>query len=603
MKQPLSALIQTALTQLQQQTLIPLTLPDDITIHLEYPRNPAHGDFSCNIALLLAKRLGQAPRPLAQMIIKALPADLLVAKVEVAGPGFINFWINPTAFQQQLMDILQAREQYGRSTLGQGQRVQIEFVSANPTGPLHVGHGRGAAYGDSLANILAAAGYTVHREYYVNDAGRQMDILATSIWLRYLELCGATLRFPANGYRGDYVWDIAATLHRTHHTQLYHAPELFWSHLPEDAATPEEREAGLDPLPQGDKEAYIDALIVQAKQILGANYATVFNLGLKTILDDIRDDLGLFRIYYDEWYSERSLSMATDNRVQATIDRLKATPYWYEQDGAGWFRSTAFGDEKDRVVIRENGQMTYFAADMAYHLHKFERGFNQLINIWGADHHGYIPRVKAALQALGQDPDKLQVLLVQFATLYRQGQQVQMSTRSGEYVTLRQLRKEVGTDAARFFYVQSKCEKHMDFDLELAKSQTSANPVYAIQYAYARICSVLKKCQERGWPPDPQGAPALHLLTEPPVQALLITLSRYPDTVMAAAQQYEPHQIAHYLHELATDLHRFYDAQPPLLILTEDALLRNARLILVMAVQQVLRNGLQLLGVSAPESM
>lgn len=600
-KQPLYSLLEAALVELKSH--YPHAALDCFKINLEYPRNPEHGDFSCNIALLLAKSAGRAPRHIAQQVIQAIPTNTLIAKTEIAGPGFINLWLYPDAFQQQPLAILQAGGEYGRGALGQGQTVQIEFVSANPTGPLHVGHGRGAAYGDSLANILAAVGYQVQREYYVNDAGRQMDILATSVWLRYLELCGEPLRFPANGYRGDYVWDIAATLHRTVATQFQVASATVLANLPADTATPEELEAGIHSPAGGDKEAHIDALIAAAKHHLGEAYAKVFDLGLNTILADIRDDLQLFRIHYDEWFSEKSLSLG-DNRVQATIAQLQASPYFYLRDGAWWFRSTDFGDEKDRVVIRENGQMTYFASDIAYHLHKFERGFTQVINIWGADHHGYVPRIKAALQALQQNPDRLEVLLVQFATLYRQGEQVQMSTRSGEYVTLRQLRKEVGTDAARFFYVQSKCEKHMDFDLELAKSQTSANPVYAIQYAHARICSVFKKCADRGWPHDRlHGHANRHLLTEPPVQKLLVLLSRYPDVVMNAAIQREPHQVAHYLHELASDLHRFYDTKPSLLIVTEDAALRDARLNLVAAVRQVLQNGLQLLGVAAPESM
>jgi arginyl-tRNA synthetase len=466
--------------------------------------------------------------------------------------------------------------------------VQVEFVSANPTGPLHVGHGRGAAYGAAVADLLEAVGFAVHREYYVNDAGRQMDILAASVWLRYLELCGEAVVFPANAYRGDYVWDIAATLHREH-GDAYHVPVARVG----EGLPPDEPDGG-------DKERYIDAVIARARELLGDNrYRFVFELGLNTILEDIRDDLEKFGVVYDEWYSERSLSER--GAVQRAIERLRAAGQLYEQDGALWFRSTAFGDEKDRVVVRENGQTTYFASDIAYHMDKLERGFERVIDVWGADHHGYVPRVKAALQALGDDPARLDVLLVQFATLYRGGEKVQMSTRSGEFVTLRQLRKEVGRDAARFFYVMRKSEQHLDFDLDLAKSQSSDNPVYYVQYAHARVASVLRQMAERGLERDAQrGLASLGRLTEPQEQALLTGLARYPEVVEAAALAHEPHQVVHFLREIANDFHVYYTTHQ---FLVDDAGLRDARLSLVLAAQQVLANGLRLLGVSAPETM
>ncbi|MBN2885496.1 MAG: arginine--tRNA ligase [Chromatiaceae bacterium] len=562
---------------------------------LERARDPAHGDFATNIALVLAKPARLKPRDLAERLVAALPESSEVARLEIAGPGFINFTLAERAYQELVPRILEQGHDFGRSRLGAGQRVQVEFVSANPTGPLHVGHGRGAAYGAVVADLLQAVGFEVHREYYVNDAGRQMDILATSVWLRYLELCGEALRFPSNGYRGDYVWDIAATLHREHGDDYRVDTAELFAALPPDA--PLEGE----PADQaGDKEAHIDALIAAAKQGLGDNrYRYVFELGLNTILDDIRADLAEFGVEYQEWYSERSLTER--GAVNKAIERLRESGHVYEQQGALWFRSTDFGDEKDRVVVRENGQSTYFASDIAYHMDKLERGFDRVIDIWGADHHGYVPRVKAALQALGDDASRLDVLLVQFAILYRGGEKAQMSTRSGEFVTLRELRREVGRDAARFFYVMRRCEQHLDFDLDLAKSESSDNPVYYVQYAHARICAVLRQAAERGLAIEPS-ASATHLerLVEPHEQALLRTLGRYPEVVEQAALKAEPHQLTHYLRELANDLHTYYNAHP---FLVEDSALRDARIKLILATRQVLRNGLGLIGVSAPETM
>jgi arginyl-tRNA synthetase len=558
---------------------------------IERARDPGHGDFATNAALVLAKAARRPPRELAQRLVEALPASPLVERVEIAGPGFVNFFLSPNAYRTLIPEILAAGPAYGRSRLGAGRRVQVEFVSANPTGPLHVGHGRGAAYGAVVADLLAAVGFEVHREYYVNDAGRQMDILGTSVWLRYLELCGEVLDFPSNGYKGDYVWDIAATLHREHgDAYRCDASDVF------EGVPPDERPDE----PDGDKEAHIDALIERAKELLGDNrYRYVFELGLNTILDDIRDDLALFGVRYDEWFSERSLT--EKGAVNRAIERLREGGHLYELDGALWFRSSAFGDEKDRVVVRDNGQTTYFASDIAYHMDKLERGFDRVIDIWGADHHGYIPRVKGALQALGDDPKRLDVLLVQFAILYRRGEKVQMSTRSGEFVTLRELRKEVGRDAARFFYVMRRCEQHMDFDLDLAKSQSADNPVYYVQYAHARVCSVLRQAADKGIPVEPSSGEAnLERLGEAHELALLKDLARYPEVVEAAALTEEPHQLTQYLRDLANDLHTYYNAHQ---FLVEDPALRDARIKLILATREVLRNGLNLLGVSAPESM
>ena len=555
-------------------------------IQISRPRSKAHGDYASNIAMTLARVERRPPRELAQAIVTHLLDHKSIDKVEIAGPGFINFYLSEDAHLDVINKILEVEVNFGRSTIGQGRKVQVEFVSANPTGPLHVGHGRGAAYGATVADLLEAIGFKVHREYYVNDAGRQMDILATSVWLRYLELAGEEFIFPSNGYHGDYVWDIGASLHRDHgDTYRYSASNVF-------------RDIPADEADGGDKEAHIDALIERSKSLLGDNrYRFVFELALNTILDDIRDDLEKFGVVYDEWYSERSL--VERGSVNIAIERLRQAEYVYQKDGALWFRSSDFDDTKDRVLIRENGQTTYFASDIAYHMDKVERGYEQVIDVWGADHHGYVPRVKAALKALGDDPAKLDVLLVQFANLYRGGEKVQMSTRSGEFVTLRQLRKEVGKDAARFYYVMRKCEQHLDFDLDLAKSQSTDNPVYYIQYAHARISSVMRQLQAKGMSHAREGVD-LRLLTESHELALIEQISRYPEIVEAAALHHEPHQMVHYLRELANHFHTYYNAHQ---FLIEDDALRNARLSLILATQQVVRNGLDLLGVSAPDSM
>jgi arginyl-tRNA synthetase len=565
-------------------------IPTDTTVQpiIERARDAQYGDFACNIAMALAKTAGINPRELAGKIVEALPESELVAKVEIAGPGFINFYLSPSAYHAVVPQILTAGDSFGHGQLGEGKRIQVEFVSANPTGPLHVGHGRGAAYGAVVADLLQAIGFDVQREYYVNDAGRQMDILAASLWLRYLELCGEEFTFPANGYRGDYILDIAATLHRLH-GDSYSCPvdEVF-------AGVPADEPDG------GDKEAHIDGLIERAKQLLGdVRYQDLFELGLNTILSDIADDLELFGVKYDTWYRESSLTES--GAVERALQRLEDTGYLYTEEGALWFRSTEFGDEKDRVVRRDNGQTTYFASDIAYHMNKLERGFERVIDVWGADHHGYVPRVKAAMQALGDDADRLDVLLVQFANLYRGGEKIPMSTRAGQFVTLRQLRKEVGADAARFFYVMRKCEQHMDFDLDLAKSQSSDNPVYYVQYAHARICSVLAQAKDQGIEVTPTAGTAnMELLVEEHERLLLQAIARYPEVIESSALNGEPHQLSHYVRELATDFHTYYNAHQ---FLVADGALRDARIKLILAVRQVVRNGLKLLGVSAPEKM
>ncbi len=582
LKDHLQQLLATALDGLAESPEAPPS------IHVERTRDRAHGDFASNLAMVLAKPLHRKPREIAELLVAALPASAQVARVEIAGPGFINFFLTPEALRGVVAEVLTQGAAYGRSRLGEGRRVQVEFVSANPTGPLHVGHGRGAAYGASVADLLEATGFAVHREYYVNDAGRQMEILAASVWLRYLELCGETLPFPANGYKGDYIFDIGATLHREHGDRLRRAAAELLDGLP-----PDEPDGG-------DKELYIDAVVARARALLGSEaWRTVFRAGLDAILGDIRSDLEAFGVTYDEWFSE--LSLTESGAVDRAIERLRAAGHLYEEGGALWFRSTDFGDEKDRVVVRDNGVKTYFASDIAYHMDKLERGFDRVIDVWGADHHGYVPRVKAALRALGDDPDRLDVLLVQFAVLWRGGEKVQMSTRSGEFVTLRELREEVGNDAARFFYVMRKCEQHLDFDLDLARSQSNENPVYYIQYAHARVCSVFRQLAEKGLAHDRNaGLAALDRLNEAHEEALLVLLSRYPEGVETAALAHEPHQLAHFLQELAAAFHTYYNAH---VFLVDDGALRDARLVLIDAVRQVIANGLGLLGVRAPEAM
>lgn len=586
MKKLIKQLIEQSLTALQQQS--GLELEQQPEIQIDHVKDPRFGDFSCNIAMLLAKPAKQKPRDLATSLVNLLPETDFVDKTEVAGPGFINFYLNETAQHSIISDVLAAGAAYGSSTYGAGQKINFEFVSANPTGPLHVGHGRSVAYGAACANLLDKVGYDVHREYYVNDAGRQMDILATSIWLRYLESCGEKFAFPVNGYKGDYINDIAALLKQEHGDSLHRPSHEVFKDIPEDEPD------------GGDKEEHIDALIAKAQELLGdTGYLNVLNCGLDEILNDIRADLEEFGVVYQQWYSERSLF--DTNKVSHCIEKLKAAGYTYEQDGNLWFRSTEFDDDKDRVLVRQNGKPTYFASDIAYHADKLERGAEQLIDVLGADHHGYVARVMASLQALGVDQNKLKILIVQFAILYRGKDKVQMSTRSGSFITLRELREEVGKDAARFFYVMRKSEQHLDFDLELAKSQSSDNPVYYIQYAHARICSVMRQLSEQNltWDRE-QGLEQVQLLLEPQEKALVERLARYTEVVHTAAVNHEPHQLAHYLRNLANDFHTYYNAQQ---FLVDDAAVRNARLCLILATKQILANGLDLLGVSAPEEM
>jgi arginyl-tRNA synthetase len=580
-KELLAQAVQTLANQAQVQ------LPSSTVVQIERTKDPEHGDFASNIALLLAKPLGQPPRKIAEQLIALLPQHGQIAKIEIAGPGFINFYLTAAATTDVIKEIIQKKELFGRSEYGAGKKILVEFVSANPTGPLHVGHGRGAAYGATVADVLTAVGFSVHREYYINDAGRQMDILATSIWLRYLQAEGEQFTFPSNGYRGDYLQPIIEKVQQQYGKKFVRPIKEVLANVPADEPD------------GGDKEAHIDGLIANAKKLLGDDFENIFEFGLTEILTDIREDLAEFGVNFQTWFSERQL--VKEDAINQAFDKLQKAGYLYEQDGALWFRSTAFGDDKDRVVRRENGQTTYFAGDIAYHFNKSQRNYHQILDVLGADHHGYVPRIHAALKALGYPAENFHALLVQFAILYRNGERVQMSTRSGSFVTLRELREEVGNDAARFFYVLRKADQHLDFDLDLAKAQSHDNPLYYIQYAHARVCSVFKQLENKKLSYDQNTAfEHLNLLTTPHELALLRRLPQYPEILMQAALHYEPHRVAQYLRELANDLHSYYNAE---VFLVEDTALRNARLCLVQATGQVIANGLHLLGVSAPEQM
>ncbi len=555
------------------------------TGNVERTRDPRYGDFTTNIAMRIAGAVGSKPRELAQALVNSLPSSEFIDKVEIAGPGFINFHVSHAAFCRELKILLDAGPAYGRQPVRAEPRVLLEFVSANPTGPLHVGHGRHAAFGATLGNLLHAAGYAVDREYYVNDAGRQMDILGVSVWLRLLEAAGTTVAFPRAGYHGDYIKDIAASIDA--------------SGLPAVSTAEMQQNLPLDE-PEGDKEEYISALIAAAQRILGEDgFHRVRQQSLESIRDEIRDDLAAFGVEFDRWYSEQSLS--TDKRIDEALALLRKRNMLYEKDGATWFRATDYGDEKDRVVVRENGKTTYFASDIAYHYDKRHRGYDQLIDILGADHHGYVARVRAGLEAMGFAGDSLEVQLVQFVTLYRAGVKMSMSTRSGEFVTMRRLREEVGNDAARFFYVMRSNDQHLDFDLELAKSRSNENPVYYIQYAHARVASVFRQLAEKSLEWDKASARSnLDQLTETHEVLLMRTLGRYPEIIELAAASRAPQHLVHYLRDLANDFHAYYNAHT---FLVDETGLRNARLALCAATRSVIASGLNILGVAAPDAM
>ncbi|WP_445114601.1 arginine--tRNA ligase [Acinetobacter sp. WZC-1] len=600
MNTAIQAALDHAVQSLQSQGILPSDWNNSST--LTRTKDRSHGDFASNIAMTASRAAAMKPRDLAEKILASLPEVAEISKAEIAGPGFINFFLNADQRFAVLDQIQAQKDQFGRSQLNAARKIQVEFVSANPTSSLHVGHGRGAAYGMTVANLLEATGAAVDREYYVNDAGRQMDILATSTYLRYLELTGQQLIFPKNAYQGDYVREIAQEVMDRDGQAHVQPVAAVYRDVPEDVQYADEMDAdGNKIVLSGDKEKHIDGLIHNAQQLLGNGYGVFHQAALHAILDDIRDDLGEFGVTFNQWFSEATLTEKIDEALQ-TLDQRG---YLYEKDGNIWFRSTEFGDEKDRVVKRRNGQTTYFASDIAYHLNKLQRGYTDLIDIWGSDHHGYIARVKAAIDAMGYDSSKLTVILVQFVSLWRGGEMVQMSSRSGQFVTLRDLRKEVGNDAARFYYVMRKSEQHIDFDLDLAVSQSKDNAVYYIQYAHARVNRMVNRAAEKNVPFDRNNlsdcdASLLSLETE---SEILAKLAAYPEIVLRAANSHEPHQLGNYLKELAALFHGWYNLDNLKVLDDQHIALSQARLLLSINVQQVLKNGLTLLGVSAPSEM
>lgn len=523
---------------------------------IEVPNRADHGDFAVNVAMMLARPEKKAPRQIAEILVEQLQQQSgMWDKIEIAGPGFINFFLSASCWHAVLDDIYARGDQYGRSTVGAGRRVQVEFVSANPTGPLHIGHGRGAATGDAVASVLQAAGFDVQREYYINDAGNQMDTLGRSIFLRYCQLQGRDVEFPEDCYQGDYIRSLAQQTLEEQGDRFFQMDEA-------DAIAHFSREGG------------------------------------EAIRCGIDADLQQFGIHFDNWYSEQSLY--DRDLVKAGIETLTRDGYTYEEDGAIWFRTTDFGDDKDRVLIRSNGATTYFASDVAYHREKYQRGFDIVIDVWGADHHGYVPRMKAVLAALGRNPEDLQIILVQLVNLLREGEQIAMSTRSGKFVTLKEVLDEVGKDACRFFFLMRRSDSQLDFDLELAKKQSTENPVYYVQYAHARVCSINRNAQEAGLVLAQPGSVDLSSLKLPEELALTKMLARYPEVVVGAAVNYEPHRVTFYLQELAAQFHSYYNQQR---VIVDDAATSAARLYLVNAVKLVICNALTVLGVSAPEKM
>ncbi len=591
MKSHLQDLLRVSLDKLLAESGATLAAP---VIQIDATKDSKLGDFASNLAMALAKPLGKPPRAVAEALVKNLPASPRVTKVEIAGPGFINFFLAADSFQAVVPTILTASEKFGRDDSGSKGKILVEFVSANPTGPMHVGHGRGAAYGDALSNILAAAGWQVLREYYINDAGRQVDVLVVSVWLRYLELCGETTAFPSRGYPADYIRATAEKLKTAQGTQLRRTAAEVVTGLAADAAIPESASDAQKEEAKSRQETHIDALIARTKQLLGADYAVVQKLALDDQLADIRATLDAFGVRFDLWYSEKAL--VESGAAARALEKLKASGHVYGKDGALWLATEKLGDEKDRVLIKADGSATYFANDLAYHVDKLSRA-PKLMDVWGADHHGYIARMRAAIEAQTGRKDALSVQLIQFVTL----SSGRMGKRSGNFVTLQDLIAEAGRDETRFFFLMRSHDQHLEFDIELARSKTNENPVYYVQYACARIASVFRQAVEKGLPYDEAaGLANLARLSEPHEKHLLTVLGRYPEAVQLAAKQYEPHSISFYVREVADALHSYYNAHG---FLVDDAALRSARLALVKAAGVVLKNGLGLLGVSAPDRM
>ena len=555
MKQTLTEILLEALKRAKDKGDLKLETQPVIT--LETPKDKNHGDLATTIALTMAKTEGKPPRKIAETILANIQDEEgIIAKTEIAGPGFINFFLKQDRWRKTLFDIDDQAHEYGLKDIGRGERVQIEFVSANPTGPLHVGHGRGAAVGDALANLLASVGYDVQREFYINDAGRQVRLLAQSIYSRYQQALGNDVPFPEDGYHGEYIAEVAQAFSNAHGNAYLNKP-------------------------------------------FGECAAVFADFGKDTMLADIKKDLEDFGVRFDVWFSEKSL--LADGTVQRSIEELKERGYAYERDGAIWLRSVTFGDDKDRVIVKKDGDYTYLATDIAYHRNKLGRGFRQLVNIWGADHHGYIPRVQAVIQAFGHPKDSLHVLLVQLVSILRHGQPVPMSKRAGTFVTLRDVAQDVGRDAARYIFLTRKTDSHLDFDLDIAKEQSRENPVYYVQYAHARIASVFREAEARGLTIPTRETVTIGLLDLEEEQNIIKALARYPELIEESAVAYEPHRITFYLQDLAGLLHNYYFKHR--IIDAEDAARTGARLFLMKQVKTVLQGAMKILGVSAPEKM
>lgn len=586
MKQTLENLLETTFDTLVSQGIIPADAPRKIQV--DRTKDKTHGDFATNLAMILAKPAGMKPRDLADKIVAALPDNTAITKVDIAGPGFINFFMSSDSRFAVVRQALEDVTLFSSPNIGNGEKVLLEFVSANPTGPMHVGHGRGAAYGSALGNLLKATGHEVHREYYINDTGRQADVLAVSVFMRYLEACGQAVRIPSRAYPADYVRVCGEALKAKVGDDYFRLYSEVMADLPED--------------PEGDgddikakKELHLDALIERVRTLLDSDYRKLQDFALDTQMEAIRATLRAFNVEFDQWFSERSL--LDTGAIGHAIDLLRQRGHVYEKDGAVWLATSKLGDEKDRVLIRDNGIHTYFAADVAYHLHKLERKFDTLIDVWGADHHGYIARVRAAIEALTGQGDKFHVALIQFVTL----SSGRMGKRSGNFVTLAQLIEEAGNDATRFFYLTRSPEQHLEFDIDLARSQTADNPVFYLQYAHARVCSMVRELGERGYTYDQEaGLAALADLPEASAEDLAKRIAAWPDAVAGAARNKAPHQLTHVLRELAQEFHAWYNGNK---VLVDESNLRNARLALAIAVKNIIANGLALLGVSAPEKM
>ena len=557
MKQTLTEILLNALKRARDKSELKLeNLP---AITLETPKDKTHGDLATTVALTMAKAEGKPPRKIAEIILQNIQDEEgFIARTEIAGPGFVNFFLKQDRWRRTLLDIDVQAHEYGFRDIGKGERVQVEFVSANPTGPLHVGHGRGAAVGDALANLLASVGYDVQREFYINDAGRQVRLLARSVYSRYREMHGKDEPFPADGYHGTYINEVSAS-----------------------AST--SASIGL---------AYVDRSFDESEKVFA-------EFSKDQMLADIRKDLGDFGVRFDVWFSEKSL--LEDGSVQRSIAELKERGFAYEQDGALWLRSTAFGDDKDRVIVKQDGDYTYLATDIAYHRNKLARGFTQLVNIWGADHHGYIPRVQAVIQAFGHPKDSLHVLLVQLVSILRHGQPVPMSKRAGTFVTLRDVVQDVGADAARYIFLTRKTDSHLDFDLDIAKEQSRENPVYYVQYAHARIASIFREAESRSIPFPTKETVQIDLLDLEEEQSIIKALAKFPELIEEAALAYEPHRLTFYLQDLAGLLHNYYFKHR--IIDAEDPARTGARLFLMKQVKTVIQSALKVLGVSAPEKM